>query len=209
MDKIVVSLFDRTTVMVRPWAEAGYTCYCVDIQHPEGEHRDENIIRVGANILSYKLPDAPIKFVAAFPPCTHMATSGARWFKDKGLDALIESLILFNAAIKLCEVSEAAYMIENPVSTISTYYREPDHTFHPWQWGDLWRKKTCLWTGNGFVMPKPTYKREPEGVTDMIHDMAPSPDRGDLRAITPPGFARAVYEANKSPALIQRSLIVV
>ena len=50
MDNIVISCFDLTGNMVMPWAEAGYPCYCVDIQHPAGESRDGNIIRVGAEV---------------------------------------------------------------------------------------------------------------------------------------------------------------
>ena len=89
-----------------------------------------------------------------FPPCTHVAVSGARWFKDKGLGALIDSLELFHAAMRLAEWTKAPYMIENPVSTVSTYWRKPDYTFDPCDYGgylsppgDAYTKKTCLWTG--------------------------------------------------------------
>src|SRR3954469_19736836 len=98
---IVVSLFDYTCNMVQPWAQAGFLCYCVDIKHPRGEHRDGNIVRVGADVREWLPPFAPIKVLFAFPPCTDVAASGARWFKDKGLGGLIESLRLFDASIRL------------------------------------------------------------------------------------------------------------
>jgi hypothetical protein len=91
-------------------------------------------------------------------------------------------------------------MIENPVSTISTYWRKPDHTFHPWQYSglnadDCYTKKTCLWTGKGFVMPEPDHT---EDVTpdDRIHKAAPGPERASFRSRTPQGFSMAVAASN-------------
>lgn len=192
----VISLYDYTTNMVKPWADAGFVCYCVDIQHPKGETVEGNIIKVGANVLDWLPPRGNIDFFAAFPPCTHTAVSGARWFKDKGLGALIEALTLFDCAVKLAEWSNAPYMIENPVGTVSTYYRKPDHIFQPWEYGDLWYKKTCLWTGNNFIMPDPIHQAEPEGVTDKLHMLPPSKNRANLRSETPINFAQAVFRSN-------------
>jgi len=76
MKNIVLSLFDYTTNMVKPWAEAGYTCYCIDIQHPKGETKEGNIIKVGADVrdvfsyLPRNVDDIVIAF--GFPPCTHL-----------------------------------------------------------------------------------------------------------------------------------------
>lgn len=77
-----------------------------------------------------------------------------------------------------------------------SFWRKPDHTFQPWYFGDPEQKKTCLWTGGGFVMPEPTVRDRPSGVRQSVWRMAPSPERGDLRSVTPAGFARAVFEAN-------------
>jgi hypothetical protein len=60
----------------------------------------------------------------------------------------------------------------------------------------LYTKKTCLWTGNGFVMPDFIHITEPEGVTAKIHEMSPGDDRANQRSETPAGFARAVFESN-------------
>jgi hypothetical protein len=191
--RTIISLFDRTTNMAKPWAEAGYTCYCVDLQHRKTE-REGNIIKVKADVLEWTPPECYMAFF--FPPCTNTSVSGARWFKEKGLDGLIEALTLFNRSIKLGEELGAPYMIENPVSTVSTYWRQPDYTFQPWEYGDLYTKKTCLWTGNGFIMPEPVHKTEPPGVDQRIWKMAPSLDRANKRSATPMGFAKAVFEAN-------------
>jgi hypothetical protein len=91
--KIVVSLFDHSGNMVTPWAKSGFLCYCVDLRHRAGLHRDGNMIRVGAEVRDWLPPFAAIAVLFAFPPCTHVAVSGARWFKDKGLGKLIESLV--------------------------------------------------------------------------------------------------------------------
>ncbi len=197
----VVSLFDVTGNMVAPWAEAGFLCYCVDIQHSAGEHREGNIVRVGADVREWLPPFGTIKILFAFPPCTHVAVSGARWFRDKGLGTLVESLELFDAAVRLAEWTKAPYMIENPVSTVSTYWRKPDHTFDPCDYGgymsppgDAYTKKTCLWTGNGFAIPKPRRVTPVEG--SRMHGLPPSQNRAALRSKTPQGFARAVFEAN-------------
>ena len=192
---VMISVFDKTTNMARPWADAGYLCYCVDVQHAPGEEREGNIIKVGANVRDWLPPRNPIVFAAFFPPCTHVAVSGARWFKDKGLGGLIEALELFDRSIKLAEWTGAPYLIENPVSTVSTYWRKPDYIFHPYEYGAPYYKKTCLWTGGRFKMPDKTPVLPFEG--QKIWKMPPSEDRGDLRSVTPPEFAEAVFLANR------------
>lgn len=180
--------------MVKPWADSGYICYCVDIQHSPGKTTDGNIIKVGADMLEWLPPREPIAFAAFFPPCTNVSVSGARWFKDKGIGSLIQALKLFDVSVKLGEWSGAPYLIENPVSTISTYWRKPDYVFDPCDYGDPWTKKTCLWVGNGFRMPEK--HRVPPSLGSKIHLMTPSADRADKRSETPEGFAMAVFQAN-------------
>ena len=202
MKKTVISLFDKTGNALRPWAEAGYRCHAFDIQH-ERPIAKNGITFWPWDALSDKSSWAldDVAFVFAFPPCTHLAVSGARWFKGKGLRALAESIEMFAVAAEICEASEAPYMIENPVSTISSYWRKPDHTFHPYEFtgfelGDNYTKKTCLWTGGGFVMPD-GYRHPDSGEPDnRIHAAPPSDERADFRSATPMGFARAVFEAN-------------
>lgn len=199
--RVMLSLFDYTAAMCEPWAAAGFLCYAVDIQHPKGEQRDGNIVRVGADVLTWLPPRESYAFVAAFPPCTHLAVSGARWFKGKGLRALAESVELFARAAEICEWAGAPYLIENPVSTISSYWRKPDHAFDPCDYAgyaggadDTYTKRTCLWTGGGFFMPAPL-RREPTDGSRM-HLLPPSDERANLRSATPRGFARAVFESN-------------
>ena len=193
---LVVSLYDRSGIMVMPWAEAGYECICYDIQH--SIRRD----RVKGNV-TYRWADARSltasdigrpAIVFAFPPCTNLAVSGARDFQRKGLRGLIDGLELVEAARQLCENSGAPWMLENPVSRLSSCWRKPDYTFDPCDYGDPYTKRTCLWTGSGFRMP-PKRRVEPAAGSAM-HLVPPGPDRANVRSATPNGFARAVFAAN-------------
>ena len=189
--------------MVRPWLEAGYEAITVDLQEQENPHPARRHIVSDVTDLSpeFAVNNQPC-IVFAFPPCTHLASSGARWFKDKGLDTLIGALQIVSACKRLCGLHDAPWMLENPVGTLATYWREPDYTFHPVHYAgyapdpaaDEYTKKTCLWTGNGFVMPD----RKPGEPTlgSLMHRLPPSDDRADIRSATPLGFAYAVFNAN-------------
>ena len=200
---IYVGLFEKSGRMARPFADAGWRCVCVDIDVEPGfrdgiDFVQSDIRELPINFLGSHSPD----FVAAFPPCDHLAVSGARWFKGKGLRKLAQSVELFAEAAEHCERSDAPYFIENPVSTISTYWRKPDYTFNPSDYAgccpdDTYSKKTCLWTGGGFVMPQPCPIEGAE-IDSRIHLAPPGPGRKDFRSATPLGFARAVFAANFS-----------
>lgn len=215
-----VSLFDTSGVMLKPWAEAGYECFLYDIQHPEGySMREDGMHCLGTDLSNTDwlgrwgtfqstekrfLPEGEVSFLSCFPPCTHLAVSGARWFQGKGLRALEESIAYFATCIEISEVLGCPYLIENPMSTISTYWREPDYKFHPCHYSgyvngeENYTKETWLWTGNGFVMPPrdmgPDLFNEPDKT--YIHHQPPGEERANIRSKTPEGFAKAVYEAN-------------
>lgn len=199
---IVASLCDRTGNMVRPWVEAGHQAITFDLQPASWEHPRR--LHVVADVRGLRQVKADIVF--AFPPCTHLAASGARWFRDKGLRGLVDGLEVVEACRAVCEASGAPWMVENPVGSLATYWRDPDYTFHPVHYAgyspepaaDEYTKKTCLWVGNGFRMPD----RKPGEPTlgSLMHRLPPSDDRGDLRSATPLGFAYAVFQANRVPA---------
>lgn len=123
----------------------------------------------------------------AHPPCTHLAVSGARWFKDKQeeqKEALEFVQFLFQAPVeKKC--------IENPVSIISTKIRKPDQIIQPWQFGHGETKTTCLWLSN---LPQLRPTNIVDGREHRIHRLPPSKDRGLLRSITYQGIADAMAE---------------
>lgn len=83
----------------------------------------------------------PWDLMIAHPPCTHLAVSGARWFKDK-LEKQAEALD-FVSTLMTANINKIC--IENPISVISTYIRKPDQIIHPWMFGEPYSKSTCLW----------------------------------------------------------------
>lgn len=80
----------------------------------------------------------------AHPPCTHLAVSGARWFKDKQEEQ--EEAIKFFLHLANSSIEKIA--VENPVSIMSTVYRKPDQIIQPYMFGDPFTKTTCLWLKN-------------------------------------------------------------
>ena len=203
----VLSLYDYTGNILKPWVEAGYTGYAVDIKH-NGKTKEEigqgTLYKIEADVTDFLPPLTVYDMVFAFPPCTNLAVSGARWFKDKGLDGLSDAIENVEYARRIAEWSNAPWVIENPVSTLSTYWREPDYTFHPYEYdgytedNEAYSKKTCLWTSDSFQMPD---TKATEEYDDRIHQMPPSEDRSEKRSVTPMGFARAVFRANLLPKL--------
>lgn len=207
--KIAISLFDHSGIMLEPWRDSGYQCVSFDIQH-KGQSLIDGIWRIHADLekplglhhydLFTSLDYSQIKFVSAFHPCDHLAVSGARWFKGKGLRLLAKSIECFATAAEFCESTNAPYIIENPVSTIATYWRKPDYYFSPFEYAmlcsnDNYTKETCLWVGNGFKMPTKCPDLDLGKPDDRIHKMS-GKDRKEKRSQTPRGFALAVFEAN-------------
>ncbi len=188
----VLSLCDRTGNMVRPWIDAGFECFCVDIAHKAGEETRDGITWIGTDVRHWLPPPRRYAIVFAAPPCTHLAVSGARWFKEKGAGGLTEALEIDEACRRICDWSRVPWVIENPVSMLGSYWRKPDHSFHPHEFGgwpdghrDDYLKRTCLWTGGGFKFPE---KREiPTFRPLYIRDFPPSEARGSVRSVTPPG----------------------
>ena len=123
----------------------------------------------------------------AHPPCTHLAVSGARWFKDKQkeqAEALNFVKLLLNAPIE-------KIALENPISIISSKIRKPDQIIQPWQFGHGETKATCLWLKN---LPKLKPTKIVDGRIARVHNLPPSPDRWKLRSITYQGIADAMAE---------------
>ena len=123
----------------------------------------------------------------AHPPCTHLAVSGARWFKDKRDEQ--EQALQF--VRKLLEAHIPRVALENPISIISSHIRKPDQIIQPWQFGHGETKATCLWLKN---LPKLMPTNIVEGREARIHKMPPSPDRWKERSRTYEGIAAAMAE---------------
>jgi hypothetical protein len=210
MQSYGIFLFNLTPSMAKPWADAGVLCYLVDIQHPPGANRVGNLVYVGSDARHWVSPHEhkPIILICN-PPCTDLAVSGARWFRIKGLRRLSQAIELFAVSVELADWADCPFLIENPVSTISSYWRKPDHSFHPWEYAgylpnpeeENTTKLTCLWTGGGFVMPERIPASDPH--RNDCWKLPPSEDRANLRSASPMGFSLAVFKANHKPSISQ------
>lgn len=194
---MILSLYDKTTNMLHPWANAGYDCWAVDIQHPPGFSRGpDNILRIGMDIRAFETwwfaNNLQAEMTFSFSPCDHLAVSGARWWAAKGPNALAEGLELFDIGMRI--IGKGPGMAENPVGRLSTYRRKPDFIFQPNWFGDPYQKLTCIWTVGSFIIPKATPERRVQAHYSLAHRLG-SRDKA-RRSITPEGFAKAVYEDN-------------
>jgi len=123
----------------------------------------------------------------AHPPCTHLAVSGARWFKYKQAEqkeAIDFFMDLVNAPVE-------KIAIENPISIMSTRYRKPDQIIQPWMFGHGETKATCLWLKN---LPLLVPTNIVEGREARVHRMPPSEDRWKERSRTYTGIAQAMAD---------------
>ena len=121
----------------------------------------------------------------AFPPCTHLSASGARWWKDKQVaqaEALDFVRLLLDAPIE-------KIALENPVGKISSAIRKPSQIIQPWMFGHGETKATCLWLKS---LPHLQPTNIVEGREARVHRMSPSPDRWKLRSTTFQGIADAM-----------------
>ena len=133
--------------------------------------------------------DGPWDMIIAFPPCTDLAVSGARWFAEKQADG--RQQLAINFFMRFANANCEKIAIENPVGIMSSHYRKPDQIIQPWQFGHGETKKTCLWLKN-LPLLEPT--NIVEGREQRIWRMAPSEDRSKLRSKTFPGIAKAMAE---------------
>ena len=125
--------------------------------------------------------------MVAFPPCTHLAVSGARWFKEKQRDGRQEEALNFVRLLLNAPIERVA--LENPVSIISSHIRKPDQIIQPWQFGHGETKKTCLWLKN---LPKLAPPTVVDGREQRIWKLPPSKDRWKIRSQTFHGIADAM-----------------
>lgn len=121
----------------------------------------------------------------AHPPCTHLAVSGARWFKEK----VSEQAEALDFVRDLLAAPIPRLALENPISIISSKIRKPDQIIQPWQYGHGETKATCLWLKN---LPNLVPTNIVEGREARVHRMPPGPDRWKERSRTFQGIAEAM-----------------
>ena len=202
----ILDLCGGTGSWSRPYREAGYRVVIVD---PLAEGGDDWLGTVEnfytallSGSLDYIADD--VRGILMAPPCTEFAGSGARWWAEKEVNEprkLVNAIATVLACMNVRDdIAPQWWAMENPVGRMRRIVKERARvdiglftmTFNPCDYGDPWTKRTCLW-GN-FTIPKETPVKPTEG--SKMHLMSPGPERWRLRSATPPGFARAFFEAN-------------
>lgn len=160
------------------FARRGHDAWSCDLlpsetggQHLQGDAR--RILHLGWDLM------------VCHPPCTHLAVSGARWFKNK--QAQQAEALQFVRDLLAAPISRIA--LENPVSIISSRIRKPDQVIQPWMFGHGEVKATCLWLKN---LPRLKPTNIVEGREARVHRMPPGPDRWKERSRTFAGIAEAM-----------------
>lgn len=188
-NKIILDLCSGTGAWSEPYKNAGY-----DVK---------NITLPEYDVRLYRHPKR-VHGVLAAPPCTHLAGSGAQYWKQKGEEKLIEALSIVDACLRIITITKPNFWaLENPVGRLVHYLGKPKIYFHPYDFGDPWTKKTCLW--GEFNIPKKS-PVEPEFVIASNKDRyskihwstgGKSKRTKMLRSKTSSGFAKAFFEANR------------
>lgn len=226
----VICLYDFNGMSGEAWAEAGFNVWNYDFLTvwPRNEafgegskhfrHWDARQEAYNEEIVARHKGRAVI--VLAYPPCDDLAVSGSRhfWTKEqRDPDFQRKAMRLVHTARKIAEALAVPYLIENPVSMISTFWRKPDVIFDPYEYGgylpeddvhplypdyiaprDAYPKKTCYWTGNGFVMPPKKKVKVAPGYSTQYHKLGgKSAKTKRIRSMSPRGVHRAIFEANR------------
>lgn len=195
--KVLVACEESQAVAIE-FRKLGHEAYSCDIEpcsggHPEFHIRKDVIPLINGNCsfttvdgTEHKI-DGKWDMLIAFPPCTNLAVSGARYFEEKRKDGRQQASIDFFMKFAHADCDKIA--IENPVGIMSSVWRKPDQIIQPWQFGHGETKKTCLWI-IGLPLLKPT--DIVNGREQRIWRMAPSADRAKKRSKTYLGVAQAM-----------------
>lgn len=199
-NKIILDLCGGTGSWSKPYKEAGYDVRVITLpQH---------------DILVYEPPESVYGILAA-PPCTQFSfakSTGKPRELEQGMRIVEACLkIIWKVQYKLKsnhakETTLKFWALENPFGLLRRFLGHPVMIFNPWMWGDMYQKKTCLW--GFFNKPVPKILEYKTTKFDRLHmrDLPKLPEgyfspventRQSMRAVTPSGFAKAFYEANK------------
>jgi len=182
-EKIIYSLCDYSEEWAKPYQEAGYTVRCFDTKN-------------GFDVRLLLKPDEPVYGILAAPPCTVFAGSGAKWRALRPTSEVLEGLSVVDACIRFYyAVKPEFFCLENPVGWLKDYIGPYVMRFHPCDYGDPYIKGTCLW--GAFNIPEKNPVEPTQGSKMHLNYGGRSERTKTVRSITPPGFARAFYEANK------------
>ena len=197
--KILVACEESQTVC-KAFRARGHEAYSADIQEPSGGHPEWHILGDVLPLINGDCTFMTMDWRAhtirgewdmliAFPPCTHLAVSGARYFEQKCKDGRQQQGIDF--FMEFTKASCKKLAIENPIGIMSTRYRKPDQIIQPWMYGHGETKSTCLWLKN---LPKLKPTNIVDGREHRVWKMPPGPERAKKKSKTFPGIAEAMAD---------------
>lgn len=181
--KVLVAC-EESQEVCKAFRALGHEAYSCDIEPCSGGHPEWHLQCDALELLKMQWD-----MILAFPPCTHLAVSGARYFAEKRADGRQQRAIDF--FLRFANADCLRIAIENPIGIMSTQWRKPDQIIHPWQFGHGETKSTCLWL-KGLPALKPT--NVVNGREQRVWKMPPSKDRAKLRSRTYHGVALAMAE---------------
>ncbi len=141
---------EESQAVTKEFRRLGVEAYSCDIQDCSGDKPEWHI---KGDVIAEL--DKGWDMMIAFPPCTHLAVSGAAWFEQKRKDGRQQEGIDFFMKIINAPIDKIA--VENPIGIMSKIYRKPDQVIHPYYFGDPYQKSTCLWLKN---LPKLVHQKE-------------------------------------------------
>lgn len=183
MSKILIAC-EESGIVTKAFRDKGHEAFSCDVLETSGSFPEYHLQQDLIPLLGEKWD-----MIVAFPPCTHLAASGARWFSQKRQDGRQQQAVKFFMAIANCSCPKIC--IENPVGIMSTIWRKPDQILQPWQFGHGETKATCLWLKN---LPILAPTNVVKGRSDRIHKMPQSKERAMKRSKTYPGIAAAMAD---------------
>lgn len=171
--KIILDLCGGSGSWSKPYKEADY---------------DVRLVTLPQDVRFYR-PPGNVYGVLAAPPCTIFSNAGA-WV-ERSEDEILNAISIVDACLRIVAISNPVFWcLENPVGKLSYYLGKPRWTFDPYEYGDSYTKRTCLWGKFNVPVRHPV----PALLGSKMHTNVRSPAK---RAITPQGFARAFFEANR------------
>ena len=206
--RVILSLCDFSGAWSEPYGLAGYDVRRIDLQH-------------GQDVRLLPWIEEPVHGILAAPPCTHFSRAGARYWKEKGIEPIIEGLAIVDACLRAAAIYRPEWWcLENPIGRLKDYLGPPQWRFDPWQFGDPYTKRTWLW--GHFTPPTPLFaprarcevepiftapggvssthpgrdRKTAPGINFRDHTTHLGWGRKIERSITPAGFAQAFFEVN-------------
>ena len=189
MGRVLVAC-EESQAVTKELRAIGVEAFSCDIENCSGGHPEWHIHGDVIPLLKESWD-----MVVAFPPCTHLASSGARHFEQKRKDGRQQQGVEF--FIRFAAINCEKVAIENPVGIMSTIFRKPDQIIQPWQFGHPEQKSTCLWLKGLPLLTATDDVKEPMmslpiKIRQRIHYMSPSRDRSKQRSKTFLGIAKAM-----------------